>query len=124
MSRVTSIFKRGWFWAFGIPVFLIVVVNTFVSIRIRSGIRSIASAPAETTDSAVFRWVGPSTRAAIHSVAQSDYKISVRPFDWLGESISVTHTAFLTSQGQKIGIRIRAIPFRDGFDIVGFYTVK
>ena len=122
VKSVTSIIKLGWFRRIATVVLLMVIVNTVLSIRIRNGIRSLAADPNNATDSEVFRYVGPSTRAAIDSVAQKDYKISVRPFDWFGESLSVTHTAFLTAEDEKIGIRIRAIPFRGGFDIVGFYT--
>jgi hypothetical protein len=124
VKSVTSIIKRRWFRRITTVAFLIVIVNTLLSIRIRNGIRSLVADPINAADSEVFRWVGPSTRAAIHSVTQEDYKISVRPFDWFGESLSVTHTAFLTAQDKKIGIRVRAIPFRGGFDIVGYYTVQ
>ena len=123
MKHYASMIKRRWFRTTATVVLLLVMLNTLLSMRIRNGIRSIADDPDNATESEVFRSVGPSTRAIIDSVAQKNYKISVRPFDWFGESLTVTHTAFLTTEDQKIGIRIRAIPFRGGFDIVGYYTV-
>ena len=123
MKSLASIITSRRFLTIAAVTLLIIIVNTALSMRIRNGIRSIADDPDNATESEVFRSVGPSTRAIIDSVAQKNYKISVLPFDWFGESLTVTHTAFLTTEDQKIGIRIRAIPFRGGFDIVGYYTV-
>jgi hypothetical protein len=100
--------------------------NFWLSTKIKSGLRGIAvgGSGLGQVGTNEFVQVGPASAEAVRKICSQPYSITVYPFDWLGESLAVTHTAFLESAAGKIGVRVRFDLLSGKFHLVGFYTVR
>jgi hypothetical protein len=124
MPPIRIIFSRRWVWLAVLVAAVLLGANFWLSAKLKAGLRDIAAGSGlGQAGSKEFAKVGPATAEAVRKISSQSYSITVFPFDWLGESLAVTHTAFLESAAGKIGVRVRFDPFSGKFLIVGFYTV-